>query len=328
MNKVFFVNILTLAFASFGSVTASADESFVTRVALRPAIELESSKTEITLSDLVVAKGLSRTALERFKSVRLADAPKAGESRVFSEDILQAALAPELKAVESETGERFELKLPSRVSVTKKKFRLGKSEIEKELLNQFRTQCGDCEFEISNLSVPLISDKMTESTQWVIRSRPEIPKGSFSLPIEITAGSQPTRSYWVTGVVAVRRPVPVAAREISMGERIQADDLVTQMKDVTYTNDVPVSPSELSSGVASRQIAAGQIVFRSAVRKELAIKNGDVVKVSAGSEEWQISMDGIAQTSGYIGDSIRVKIPRTQKLISGLLKEKGVVEVQ
>jgi flagella basal body P-ring formation protein FlgA len=39
-------------------------------------------------------------------------------------------------------------------------------------------------------------------------------------------------------------------------------------------------------------------------------------------------IDGVAQNSAYIGDTVKVKIPRTQKMISGLLTEKGIVEVR
>jgi len=325
-SQLFKSAVLALApsFLVFGAISAHAE----TRVALKSAVEVDSAKTEITLSDLVVAKGLSRTAIEKFRTVRLSDAPKPGESRVFSESVLAAALLPELDAISNATGEKFELKLPSRVSVSKKKFRLGKEEVQAELMTQFKAQCADCEVQISNFSVPVIGANFPSDTQWNLRTRGELPKGSFSIPMEVTAGSRPSQTYWVSGVVSIRKPVPVAAREIAIGERIQPEDLVTQMKDVTYANDVAVTPLELAAGVAARQIAAGQIVFRSSIRRELAIKSGDAVKVSAGTADWQISLDGISQSSGYVGDTVRVKIPSTQKLVSGLLKEKGVVEIQ
>lgn len=321
----FSFNLFTVAVATLSFASGARAE---TRVSIRPAVEIDGSQPEILLSDLVVASGLSRTAIEKFRTVRLSDAPKAGETRSFTRATLEGALQPELDTISSETGETFQLKLPSRVTVTKKKFRLGKEEIQAELLKQFKSQCAECEIQISNLSVPIIGPNFAPDTHWSIRSRPDLPRGSFSIPIEITQGSKPTQTYWLTGQVTIRKNVAVAAREIAIGERIQSQDLVQQMKDVTFATDVAVSEADLNAGVAARQIAAGQIVFRSSIRKELAIRSGDSVKVSAGSANWQITMDGVSQSSGYVGDIVRVKIPSTQKLVSGLLKEKGVVEVQ
>lgn len=322
-NFSFQLLTVAMAFMSIASV-AFAD----TRVSVKPAVEVEGTQAEIALSDIVVANGLSRTAIEKFRAIRLSDAPKPGEVRSFTRSTLEAAIQPELDAVSAATGEKFELKLPSRVTITKKKFRLGKDEIQAELVNQFKSQCADCEIQISNLSLPMIGTNFAPETQWSIRSRPDLPKGSFSIPIEIVQSSKPAQTYWISGQVSIRKPVSVAAREIAIGERVQSQDLIVQMKDVTFATDVPVSEADLTAGVAARQIAAGQIVFRSSIRKELAVRNGDSVKVSAGSANWQITLEGISQTSGYVGDTVRVKIPSTQKLVSGLLKEKGVVEVQ
>lgn len=320
--------LLIASVALTAALTAASTAHADTRVSLKSVVEVDSAKTEITLSDLVVAKGLSRTAIEKFRTVRLSDAPKAGESRAFSEAVLEEALRPELDAISVETGEKFELKLPSRVTVSKKKFRIGKEEVQAELQSQFKAQCADCEIQISNLSVPVIGANVPGDTQWALRTRTELPKGSFSIPLEVTSGSRPSQTYWVSGVVTIGKPVPVAAREIAIGERVQPEDLIVLMKDVTYASDVAVTQTELAAGIAARQIAAGQIVFRSMIRRELAVKSGDTVKVSAGSADWQITLDGVSQSSGYVGDVIRVKIPSTQKLVSGLLKEKGVVEIQ
>ncbi|MES2854315.1 MAG: flagellar basal body P-ring formation chaperone FlgA, partial [Bdellovibrionota bacterium] len=105
-------------------------------------------------------------------------------------------------------------------------------------------------------------------------------------------------------------------------------DFTLTSRDVTFTNDVAAGSADFESSVAARQLPAGQVVWRSVLRREVAIKYGDVVKVIAGTPDWEVTMDGVSQVSGYIGDNVRVKIPRTQKIVSGILKEKGRVEVQ
>ncbi len=327
MKSVFFKKHRQLIRASIVLAFGFASQAHGNQIAVKPAVELELSKAEITLSDVVVANGLSRTAIEKFRTIRIADAPKAGESRTFTQDVIAASIKDDLKSVEVQTGEHFELKIPSRVTVTKKKASFSSANLKAQLLSKFKEICGECDFEINNLNVPATA-KMAPDATWALRVPKELPKGSFSYPIEITLNDVTSQAYWVSGQLVIRRLVPVAAREIAVGEKIQPDDLVSQMKDVTFAIDAPVSPADLASGVSSRQISAGQIVFRSSVRKELAVRMGDVVKVTTGTDEWQISLDGISQASGSIGDVIKVKIPKTQKLVSGLLREKGVVEVQ
>ena len=297
------------------------------QVVVKPVVEIDQAKSDITLSDVIAVKGLSHVSIEKFQSIKIADAPKAGESRVFTQEIIANSIKADLESVEAQTGEHFETKIPSRVTVTKRKLNLGVASLKAQLLKQFKAICSDCEFEISNLNAPAAA-KLAPDATWVLRTRNELPKGSFSYPIEITLNDVTTQTLWVAGQLMIHRPVSVATREITIGEHIQSEDLVTQMKDVTFINDAPISLAELSSGVAARQIAVGQIVFRSSLRKELAIRSGDTVKVTTSNDQWEISLDGISQTSGYVGDLIKVKIPKTQKLISGLLREKGVVEVQ
>lgn len=296
-------------------------------VAVKPAVELDAQKTEIMLSDLVAAKGLSRAALEKFRSIKLSDAPAAGESRIFSKETIASSIQDDLEAVEKATGESFEIKIPSRVTVSKTKPSLSIAALRQQMTAKFKSLCADCEFEFTNMTAPTTVALPKDST-WALRVRSELPKGSFSYPIEVTVGENVVQTYWASGQIQIRRPVPVAAREIAFGERIQETDLVTQVKDVTYATDAVIATSDLTTGVAARQISIGQVVYRSSLRRELAVKSGDIVKVTSGTPDWEITLDGIAQDSGYIGDAIKVKIPKSGKLISGSLREKGIVQVQ
>ena len=90
-------------------------------VSVKPAVEIDLMKSDITLSDVVATQGLSRTAIDRFKTIKLSDAPAAGESRIFSKEVIADSIEADLLNVERETGEHFNIKIPSRVTVTKRK---------------------------------------------------------------------------------------------------------------------------------------------------------------------------------------------------------------
>ena len=317
--------LLVLTIALTGTASRADGESIVS---VRSVVEIDEAKTEITLGDLIAGPTVSRTATEKLHHVRLADAPKPGESRSFTDSGLNDVFKPELAIIEKQTGEKFQLRIPSHVTVTKKRFHLDQAQVEKTLIENLKSICADCEFEVRGLNVPAIGSTLGADTQWKIMLRSEIPHGSFSLPIEVTETSGAKRSYWISGTLTVMRPVAVSTRSIAAGERLQPEDIVMQKKDVTFSQDTAVSEIDLATSIAAKPIGVGQIVWKSSLRRELAVKFGDPIKVTAGNDSWQITVDGVAQNAGYLGDVVRVKIPRTQKIVSGLLHAKGVVEVQ
>ena len=63
-------------------------------------------------------------------------------------------------------------------------------------------------------------------------------------------------------------------------------------------------------------------------KAEVQAKRGQIVKGTLGDDDFQISLNVEAQDSGYIGDVIKVKNLETQKLLSAVIVDKGVVKVQ
>lgn len=295
---------------------------------VRPVVEVDGKKADITLGDLIVATGVSRSALDTLKDVRLADIPQPGESRFFTAMGIEQVFRPYLRKIENQNGERISLRVPARVTVVRKSFRLNEHDVIEHITARLKEICSDCEFEITNLSLPVVPPNIPSDSTWTLQMRGEVPKGSFSFPLIVNHEAGNKRTYWVSGVLSVRRKVPVASRALQAGERLHPEDFIIQMKDITFSTDVAASEQDLLSSVMARPIGAGQIIWRGALRRDVAVKMGDVVKVTTGSDGWQVTIDGIAQGSAYIGDTLKVKIPRTQKVISGIVAEKGVVEVR
>ena len=318
-----FALIFTLAIiASF----ARAKEDAL--IQIKPVVEVDGTSAEIMLGDLIISRGVSDGVLATVRRIRLADTPKMGESRSFTALGLEEVFRPHLREIEESTGEKILLRVPARVTVTRKAFRLRREDIEAEMKQQLKAVCADCKFEITDLRLPLVAPAVSAASSWTLRMRPEMPKGSFSIPLEVRNEDGSKRTYWVSGAILVTRVVPVATRTLQFGEKLRAEDYLMETKDVTFATDAAATIQDIEASVTSRQVAAGQIIWRGGLKREMAVKHGESVKVMAGGDTWQIVIDGIAQGSGYIGDTVKVKIPRTQKLVSGLLKEKGVVEVQ
>jgi len=326
--KTTFVLGFTLGFTLITAAARSALTEENPTIQVRSVVEVDSNHQQIVLGDLMITHGVSRRAINVLKNIRLADAPKGNESRAFTGLALEQLFKQNLRDIEVNSGEKISLRIPPRVTVVRKSFRLRLEDVGSALKAQFKGFCEDCNFEISGLVLPAIPTSVPSGATWRVSMKHALPKGNFSIPIEVTNEDMTKRSYWITGTLAVQRRVPVAARTLGVHERISPNDFQMIERDVTFATDTPASESELTKSMVARPIAAGQIVWRHQLQRELSAKNGDIVKVIAGSESWEISIDGILQSGGYIGDLVKVKIPRTQKLISGVLTDSGRVEVR
>ena len=336
---------------------------------VKPVVEVDGAH-DVMLNDLVEARGVSQAVIDAIKDVRLSDAPKRAESRYFTADDLSQTLKVSLRQVMQKNGELPRFRIPSRVVVTRKALKIKSEDVQKAVLEQFKTLCSDCEFEFTAFNMPILPRYISADHTWSVRARAELPKGSFTLPFELrsslaevaakdaaaesadgkssatesasttnhvatnlatnlaTTASTDPKLYWVSGQVVIRRKGAVASRSANIGERLHEEDFSIKLHDVTFSNDSPATAADISNSVLARAVSAGDMIWRSQLRREMAIKSGDPVKVVAGSGDWEVTIEGISQSSAYIGDMVRVKIPRTQKLVSGLLRDKGVVELQ
>lgn len=314
------------SFASDAAAEFDAEESGPT-VAVRARSEIDG-KAEISLGDVAEFKGLPRFAVDELRAVRLGDAPKRGEARYFTDVGLAQAFRGRIRRLEASVGERIALRIPSKVTVVGKLMKIEAADVERELRRKAQALCPGCEIEISGLALPVAAASVPAGAEWTLKMRDELPRGSFSIPLEIKRDDGIRRLYWIGGHLSARKRVPVAKRPIASGERISADDWALESREIAYAPEPLAEEAELAAAWASRPISPGEAIPRGAFRREAAVKFGETLQVVSGEEGWQVAVEGVAQQGGFVGDLIRVRIPRTQKTVSGVLKDKGVVEVR
>ncbi len=295
-------------------------------IQVRPSVELDEARA-VTIGDITNFQGFGERELSQIKSIRLTDAPAEGEERVFSDVALSQIFRQYLPLLQAEHGEKIRMMIPSRVVVSRKVFRLNSQDVENEIRSQLQTICSACEFQFSNLTLPTLNGVMDRSTTWRVRLRSELPRGSFSVPLELK-NQQGQKTLWVSGSLQIFRRVPIAQRMLQIGDKVAESDFSFERRDVTFESDAFPTQAELMSAFAARGIAVSKPIGRSMIRREQALKVGEPVRIVSGTDDWQISMDGIAQQNGFVGDLVRVQIPRTRKSLSGMVKEKGLVEVR
>lgn len=210
-------------------------------------------------------------------------------------------------------------KIPSQVKVNFSKEAISTEEITRKILNHLNVTCSSCEYRVSVTKTPVPTQK-----DWDLDFSQMSSKGGFLLPLR--EGSSQIK--WISGTIRVSQLTPVTTRLILQGERVQSGDVRMVMTDVTYAKDSVVRSEDIQGQVAARSLPVGTPIWTSDLKREPAAKKGQIVKAMLGDETFEISVNMQAEDNGFVGDLIKVKNMETQKVMSGLVIEKGVVKLQ
>lgn len=291
----------------------------------RPEVEIAavvevSQRQELRLSDIVSVRNATSDMLNIMDRVVLRE-----DSRdlLINQSIDSQEITKKLRDIWIQNrvaGAPPVFKIPAKVKIEFSARALSRQEFERKALNKLRVQCASCEHQVSIQSLP-----ETEMRKWNVDWSPLAhAKGSFLLSFD--DGS--TQKKWISGSFKVFKKVPVAARFISQNEKLEVTDLSFENRDVTFAKDDILKTENLNESIASRTLSKGQIVWSSDLKKEPALKRGQIIKALIGSDDFEISLSVQAEEAGQIGDVIRVKNLETKKILSGVVIEKGMVRLQ
>lgn len=188
-----------------------------------------------------------------------------------------------------------------------------RSRIQADLLKQWQPQC-QCELEISELALP---PRMSEASvlSWKLLPVSEVPRGSFNLNVQLIYKGMKEESTWIKGRTKWLKLVPVARQTLNMGQRVLETDVSFEVKDVTFQSESSPDKGELIGRRLRMGVASGSVIRLSSLERPKALRRGDMVKVMLSGEDWEVTMTGLAEQDGELGDLIRVKNPKTQQIL-------------
>ena len=211
-------------------------------------------------------------------------------------------------------------KVPSVVKVSFSTTPISRQEVLRKITNSLKTQCADCEYKITIQSTPTPSSKLWELDLTQLSGR-----GGFMIPVR---DGDAKSNKWISGTIRVSKLTPVTTRLIIQGERVQAQDLRMSMTDITFAKDGVLLIGDIAGQQAARSLSVGTPVWASDLKREPATKRGQIVKALLGDETFEITTSLQAEDNGFVGDLIKLKNLETQKVLSGLIIDKGVVRLQ
>lgn len=231
--------------------------------------------------------------------------------------------------------------VPEKVKLRGRESLISVINLKNEIVSAFRQKCQDCLVTIKDLKLPKtagsdplqgVMPKNSWNT-WNLDTSDLKISNSFLLPLKLE-GQAGAETLWISGQVRLEKLVPTALRRIAPGENIKDSDVRIEMMDIAMAKDAVASTKDLSQLVSAKYIQAHQPIFKSDLRKEYVVTRGQPVKAVLGSELFEVSGSMVAEESGGIGDTVKLK-PATspkgmeaQKILVGEVVDKGVVKIQ
>ena len=113
----------------------------------------------------------------------------------------------------------------------------------------------------------------------------------------------------------------VASRYLPFGQKIESGDIrVIEGELNLLPDDVLRTPKGAYDRVLSRPLQMGAPIGLNDLRESSVIKVGDPVRLVLSGKDFEVSGEGIAQTSGMLGDMVRVRLADGQVLQGKVLR--------
>jgi flagella basal body P-ring formation protein FlgA len=211
-------------------------------------------------------------------------------------------------------------RIPAEIRINIRQDGISQLEVERSLKNMILSRCDACAVDIHVKSLPKVKTQNYE-----INWEEDIKGGAFMIPVK---ESDQYSNKWITGTVKIQKTVPVARRLIRFGDRIQAEDVEMMDSNITFLKEETPQLNQVVGMIANKTLTAKSPVMLSDLKREPAAKKGQMLKALVGSDDFEISINASAEEAGFIGDVIKIKNPETQKTMSAIVVEKGLVKVQ
>jgi len=170
-------------------------------------------------------------------------------------------------------------------------------------------------------------------------SRQPAPDGEFEFPLAALHGGMWTGSVryghghkflvWARVKVSVTVTCVVAAQELKVGQPVDAAALRLESRE-----DAPGGPVFLSEAgqavgrLPRRSIAGGTPIRPEWLESPKEIQRGDTVQVEVIQGAAHIRLEGVAQTSGGVGDTIYIENPVSKRRFAARVEAKGKARVR
>jgi flagella basal body P-ring formation protein FlgA len=315
--KILLFNLIGLSLA-LGSMARA--ETFIR---VRPNVYAPPN-SEVKLSQLVDSDGLSPSVQAKLRSIAVSKAPDEGERQEIDDANIMAVLRPIVQEERVRSKRQIQLIVPKTVTVVTSHNELDRKQIESELMQAWKPLCARCQLDIQSLNIPNVKN----IRDWSLKISGDLPKGSFSVPMNIIRADGSPLSAWVSGRLIVKRRVPVATHLLNINERVTAKDFDWIYKDTSYAIDGIPTAEDLVGQRLKQGLRADDILWKNMLERERAVRRGDLVQIRSSSGSWEVTMNAVAQEDGFVGDMINLKTAKSNTTLVGEITGHGEADIK
>lgn len=113
----------------------------------------------------------------------------------------------------------------------------------------------------------------------------------------------------------------VTSQYLAAGQKIEPSDIrVIDGELSSLPDDVLRNPKGAYDRILNRSLQMGSPVGLNDLRETSVVKAGDPVRIVLSGKDFEVSGEGIAQTAGVVGESVRVRLADGQVLVGTVLR--------
>jgi len=150
---------------------------------------------------------------------------------------------------------------------------------------------------------------------------------SGALSIGIRCKGKQSWSLYNPAKISLFFKVLTLTHDIKRHTVIQASDVQLERRVKRLSQGFFTHYAQIEGKISTRNLQSGTALRESHLFTPQLIKKGDKVRIIAESSAFTIQMSGYALMGGHLGNQIRVRNSRTNKVIEGTIKKRGVVSV-
>lgn len=311
-----FKTILSLILG-LAAVSAFADE--------QPALQLApQAKVDSTgiFFDQIVTTPTPKVVLPH---LRLAPAPALGQTASLSRN--QITELVQKQASEFATTTNWSGATQVRVSRRTRQFDLPEMTelMTATLQKEFVKNRGELELHLSRQWTPTeVPDEPLTLKVGEVPAQGLSP--NFMLTCELWQGRERVGQWQLAVQAAIWRDVPIARSGLHRGELLKDSDIATERRDILSQRDIYLNyPTTDDSLEIAENVQPGMPVLNRSVRTRPAILRGRVVDAVFTDGALSISLKVEALEDGLLGQTVRVRNPKTKRELYGKVQNEQTV---
>ena len=303
-NKTIITFLLTIMMSclvtSFGNSQSKKSNPLLH---LKPAKEIFIESDKIWLSDLFYSD-------RELKDKIVGDAPELGKKlKLFRKDLRRIVKALPLNWSGSLRKSVVVIRSAKQVPMN-----IIRNAVVKALEQNHVNDEIEVEFNDRNLKI-LVPKNAMEAIR-VLQSQLDQRTGRFEVVVNINSTANEDQNIILKGKAFAIIPMPVPNKHIGAGHLINKKDITWRKVRIKQQSfGVVGSMEQLLDHVAKRPLTAGRLIRMSDIRPQQLIKKGEFVTLHFKNKTMSLSTRGVSVEPGSRNQVIRIKNPRSKRII-------------